>query len=98
MGVCTLIDGKSPTAAALDQLDWKNSVRAATTAALPANTRTGNRLTGVGNGALAAQDGVALALNEELLVKNEAAGENPSARGPRIRGPFGHSRRSTRSR
>lgn len=61
-------------------LDWKNSVRAATTAALPAVTYN-NGLSGVGatltataNGALPAQDGVSLALNERLLVKNQASG------------------------
>jgi hypothetical protein len=47
--------------------------RAATTAALPAHTRTGNVLTASANGALPAQDGVTLALNERLLVKSEAA-------------------------
>jgi hypothetical protein len=62
--------------AAAAGLDWKASVRAATTAALPANTRTGNVLTASANGALPAQDGVTLALNDRLLVKNEASGAN----------------------
>jgi hypothetical protein len=57
-------------------VDFKDSVRVATAAALPANTRTGNVLTASANGALAAVDGVTLVLNDRLLVKNEAAGEN----------------------
>lgn len=51
-------------------------VRAATTAALPANTRTGNVLTANANGALAAQDGVTLAVDDDLLVWHEATGAN----------------------
>jgi hypothetical protein len=54
--------------------DWKASVRAATTAALPANTLIGSVLTANANGALAAQDGVALIVGNRLLVKNEATG------------------------
>lgn len=50
--------------------------RAATTAALAANTRTGNILNADANGALAAIDGVTLALGDRLLVKNEATGAN----------------------
>jgi hypothetical protein len=57
-------------------LDWKQSVRAATTAALPSNTLSGNVLTATANGALPAQDGVTLALGERLLVKDEATGAN----------------------
>ncbi len=60
--------------AAVDILDWKNSARLATTAALPANTLAANQLTGVANGAFAAVDGIVLALNESILVKNEVAG------------------------
>lgn len=56
--------------------DWKQSVRAATTGALPTNTRTGNVLTASANGALPSQDGVALVLNDRFLVKDEAAGAN----------------------
>lgn len=56
--------------------DTKESVRATTTAALPANTRSGNVLTASANAALPAQDGVTLAVGESLLVKNEATGEN----------------------
>jgi hypothetical protein len=56
----------------------KPTARAATTAALPANTYAngtagvGATLTGNSNGALAAQDGVTLAVGDSLLVKNEA--------------------------
>lgn len=52
-------------------VDWKDSVRAATTAALPANTRADNVLTADAPGALPSQDTVALAAGQELLVKNE---------------------------
>jgi len=60
-------------------LDVKESCHAATTAALPASTYNngssgvGATLTGDGNGALAAQDGVTLTVNERLLVKDQAA-------------------------
>jgi hypothetical protein len=57
-------------------VDWKDSVRVATAAALPANTRTGNVLTADANGALAAVDGVTLVVNERLLVKDEATPAN----------------------
>lgn len=50
-------------------------VRAATTAALAANTLVGAVLEATANGALAAQDGVALALGDRLLVKNEVEGK-----------------------
>lgn len=62
-------------AAAVDLLDWKNSARVATTVALPANTLAANRLTAVANGAFPAVDGIALVLNDSILVKNEVAGE-----------------------
>jgi hypothetical protein len=58
----------------------KPSVIAATTAALPACTYAngasgvGATLTGNANGALAAQDGITLAVNQLLLVKDQAAG------------------------
>jgi hypothetical protein len=64
------------------KLSWKQPVRAKTTAALPANTYAngtsgvGATLTGNANGALAAQDGVTLAVNERLLVANEATGSH----------------------
>jgi hypothetical protein len=56
----------------------KQWVKAATTAALPANTSGagGLTLTANANGALAAQDGVTLAVGDDLLVKNEATGAN----------------------
>ncbi len=57
-------------------LTWKESVRVATTAALPANTRTVNVLLADVNGALPSQDGVSLSLNDRILVKDEALGEN----------------------
>lgn len=63
-------------------LPWKNPVRAKTTAALAANTYAngssgvGATLTGNANGALAAQDGVTLALNDRLLVDHEATGSH----------------------
>ena len=59
-----------------DTVDAKRSVRAATTAALAANSRTGNVITASANGAIAAQDGVSLAVGNRLLVKNEALGAN----------------------
>jgi len=63
-------------------LNWKETARSATTGALPANTYNngtagvGATLTGNANGALPAQDGVTLVLNDRLLVKNEAAPAN----------------------
>lgn len=55
-------------------LDWKNSVRLATAAALPAYTPAGagvgKTLTANANGALSV-DGVSVALNDRILVKNE---------------------------
>ncbi len=57
-------------------LSIKDPMRAATTAALPANTRTGNVLTASANAALPAQDGVTLLINERLMVKDEATGAN----------------------
>lgn len=66
--------------AAVNGLDPKASVRAATTAALAANTAggsgVGKTLTANANGALAAQDGVTLVVGNRLLVKNEATGAN----------------------
>jgi hypothetical protein len=57
-------------------LELKASVRAATTGALPANTRTGNVLTASANGALPAQDGVTLIAGDRILVKDEATAAN----------------------
>lgn len=56
--------------------DFKSAVRVATTAALPANTRNANILTANANGALPAQDGVALNAADRILVKDEATGAN----------------------
>lgn len=61
---------------------WKTKVQAATTTTLPANTYNngtagvGATLTGNANGALAAQDGVTLTVNQRLLVKDQAAPAN----------------------
>lgn len=55
---------------------YKPPTRAATTAALAANTRTDNILTASANGAFPAIDGVTLVLKDRILVKNEAAGAN----------------------
>jgi hypothetical protein len=63
-------------------LSWKAEVRAATTAALAANTYAngvagvGATLTATANGAIANQDGIALNALDSILVKNEAAGAN----------------------
>lgn len=65
--------------AVFNDRDWKESVRAATTAALPAVTYAngtggvGATLTADANGALPAQDGVTLVVNDRLLVKDQAA-------------------------
>lgn len=59
--------------------DWKDSVRVATVAALPANTRSGNVLTADANGSInvAGVDGIDdLAQGERILVKNEDDDEN----------------------
>lgn len=49
-------------------------VRAVTAAALETHTRSGNVLTRTGNGALPAQDGITLVLEDRLLVKDEGGG------------------------
>lgn len=60
-------------------LDWKNSVRLATNAALPANTAggsgVGKTLTADANGALTV-DGVAVAASDRILVKDESTGSD----------------------
>ena len=53
---------------------FKDPVRAATTAALPAHSRSGNVLTMDANGAFPAQDGITLTANQRLGVKNEGGG------------------------
>lgn len=79
LGTPTL-PGDAATKAYVDStaegLDVKKSVRVATTAALPANTRTGNVLTASANGAMPNIDGVVMALNDRVLVKDEATGAN----------------------
>src|SRR5690242_9397538 len=59
------------------ELDWKQSVRLATTAALPACTASsdGLVLTATTSGALSV-NGVAVALNDSILVKDQVAGRN----------------------
>jgi hypothetical protein len=56
--------------------DLYAAVRAATTVPLPANTRVLNTLTADAAGALPAIDGITLAVNDRLLVKDEVTGEN----------------------
>lgn len=64
-----------PSVTAINQnLDVKASVRAASTTALAAYTRTGNVITANANGALAAIDGVTLVAADRLLLKDGAAG------------------------
>lgn len=72
-GIKTDIEALQTTAGALD---WKDSVRVATTAALAANTRTGNVLTADANGALGTIDGETMALNDPVLAKNETPAAN----------------------
>lgn len=64
---------KTDVDAAKQGLDFKDSVRVVTDAALPAYTRTGDVITASANGALTV-DGVAVAVNDRVLVKNGAAG------------------------
>jgi hypothetical protein len=62
-----------------NSLDWKGSVRVATAAALPSNTRSSNVLTASANGSInnTGIDSVTdLALNDRILVKNEVTGAN----------------------
>jgi hypothetical protein len=54
--------------------DHKDSARAATTGALPSYTAAAGVLTATANAALPAQDGITIALNESLLVKDETGG------------------------
>ena len=60
--------------------DWKNSVRMGTLVALPANTASngGRRLTADANGAIPAIDGIAPALTNRVLAKNEAGAAEPN--------------------
>ncbi len=56
--------------------DPKDSVRTATTGALPAYTRTGNTITGNANGALPNVGGVALAAGDDFLLWHGAAAQD----------------------
>lgn len=58
-------------ASAIDGIVPKDNVDAATTGALPANTRTVDVLTADANGAFPTIDGVSPALDQAYLVKNE---------------------------
>ena len=70
---------KSYVDALVTGLDIKNSVRATTTAPLPTCTYAngsggvGATLTGDVNGALTAQDGITLVVDDRLLVKNQSS-------------------------
>lgn len=78
----SLLKGIADALQALDTkvdtgVDYKESCRIATAAALPAYTRSGNVLTADANGALnghASVDGVTLAVGDRVLVKNGASG------------------------
>jgi phage-related tail fiber protein len=63
-----------PGAAGAAAADWKDSVRVATTAALPNSTRVNNVRTATANGALPSIDGQSLSVGEALLDKNHATG------------------------
>jgi phage-related tail fiber protein len=63
--------------AARSGLDVKDSVRVATSAALPSFTFATNTITASANGALPQIDGVTLSLNDRLLVKNETSTNAP---------------------
>jgi hypothetical protein len=58
-------------------LSWKNVVRSATTTTLPAYNYVSGVITATSNGALTAQDGVTLSVNDRLLVKNETGANQP---------------------
>lgn len=62
----------------INGIAWKDSVKARTTAALPANTAgaVNTTLTANVNGAFPAQDGIAIVLNDDILVMNEATQAN----------------------
>lgn len=69
--------GRGASQQAIRALDWKQSARLATAAALPAVTASGtgpgHRLTADANGALSV-DGVSVVAEDRVLVKNQAAG------------------------
>lgn len=74
MSASEKLDNPLPGVDAAVMVCAKDPVHAATTAALPAHTRSGNVLTALADGALAAQDGETLTANQRLLVKDEGSG------------------------
>ena len=64
----------------INGLNWKHSVRAATTSSLATYSVDGTKtiLTATSNGALIAQDAVSLIVADRLLVKNETGGNAPN--------------------
>ena len=58
-------------------LSWKTAVVASTTGALPAYGYVSGVITETGNGALPAQDGISLTVNQRLLVQFETGGNAP---------------------
>lgn len=68
---------KSYVDARIQGLDTRKSVRVATTAALPAYTHAAGVLTAGTSAAFPAQDGVTVALNESVFVKNETGTNEP---------------------
>lgn len=68
------LDNPLPGVDAAAAGSFKDAVRAATTGALPAHTRSGNVLTASANGALPAQDGITLTEDQRLMVKDEGGG------------------------
>jgi hypothetical protein len=58
-------------------LQVKESVKAATTAALAAYTYSAGVMTADANGAFPSQDGIAISLNDRILVKDESGGNAP---------------------
>lgn len=74
-GIPTVIGGGSGTASSSSSgggLNALDSVRVATTTALPAYVAAGLTLTGAVNGAFADVDDITLLVNESILVKSEA--------------------------
>ncbi len=69
-----------PSTATVEALDWKQSVRVATAAALPSNTLSSNILTQsppyTSINALGIDGVTSLALNDRVLVKNESGTKN----------------------
>ena len=62
----------------INGIDWKTSVNAATTTALPSYTVGGSGQTLTGTGLLGLIDGISLTLNQRLLVKNETSTNTPN--------------------